>query len=483
VAKSQPRPRQAATVAAPIAAVSVDTSVVPGDAGSSPDHANSGVEMRLPVARPSVSPENTVFVSLCFEGPDHYATAGGLGTRVAALTETLATQGYETHLIYVGDPGLPPVERRVDGQLHLKRWCQAISRQYRHGVYDGEDHKVYDYTESVARHVCHDIAEPAVAAGKLVIIIAEDWHTAEAISRVSDLLHERGLRQRAVLLWNCNSLMSLHRIDFARLSFTSTITTVSRYMKHRLWDYGVNPLVIPNGIPARYLDPVDQVYVSQLREILRRGDPNRLILFKVARFDPDKRWMMAIEAAAQLKQSGYPLAFLLRGGIEPHGAEVLARARELGLRVRDVEAGGGGIVEFLGALREAGQADLYNLRFFVPPEIGRVCYAAADATLANSGHEPFGLVGLEVMAAGGIAVTGSTGEDYAEALGNALVLETDDPDELVGAIEHLVRHPAERDRIRAAGKRTAAAFVWEQAIEHLTAKVGYLIRKQGIALG
>jgi hypothetical protein len=82
-----------------------------------------------------------------------------------------------------------------------------------------------------------------------------------------------------------------------------------------------------------------------------------------------------------------------------------------------------------------------------------------------------------------IAVTGSTGEDYAEALGNALVLETDDPDELVGAIEKLVRHPAEHDRIRAAGQRTAAAYVWDQAIEHLTAKVGYLIRKQGIALG
>lgn len=122
-AKSRPRPRQAATVATTVAMPSVETFAIPCDAGSSLDPANSGVEMRLPAARPSVSPENTVFVSLCFEGPDHYATAGGLGTRVAALTETLATQGYETHLIYVGDPGLPPVERRVDGQLHLKRWC------------------------------------------------------------------------------------------------------------------------------------------------------------------------------------------------------------------------------------------------------------------------------------------------------------------------------------------------------------------------
>ena len=55
-------------------------------------------------------------------------------------------------------------------------------------------------------------------------------------------------------MWNCNSLMSLHRINWGRLNYASTITTVSRYMKHRLWQYNVNPLVIPNGIPARYLD-------------------------------------------------------------------------------------------------------------------------------------------------------------------------------------------------------------------------------------
>lgn len=49
------------------------------------------------------------------------------------------------------------------------------------------------------------------------------------------------------------------------------------------------------------------------------------------------------------------------------------------------------------------------------------------------------------VTAGGIAVTGSTGEDYAEPLGNAVALETDDPDELVGALEHLIQHPEDVD--------------------------------------
>ena len=222
----------------------------------------------------SISPENTVFVSLCFEGPDVYSTAGGLGTRVTALTETLADLGYDTHLIFVGDPNQPGSEQRVDGKLHLMRWSQGISAHYPHGVYDGEEHKLFDYSDSVPRYVMERIVRPAIEQGKIVVVIGEDWHTAEAMCRLPDLLHWHGLRRRCILMWNCNSLKSLDRIDWARLSYTTAITTVSRYMKHLLWRYGVNPLVIPNGIPSIAIStPVDRRGWSALREIVQRGDP------------------------------------------------------------------------------------------------------------------------------------------------------------------------------------------------------------------
>ncbi|MGZ3639001.1 MAG: glycosyltransferase [Ktedonobacterales bacterium] len=314
------------------------------------------------------------------------------------------------------------------------------------------------------------------------MIIGEDWHTAEAISRTSDLLHWHNLRHRCILMWNCNSVMSLHRINWGRLNYSSTITTVSRYMKHRLWQYNVNPLVIPNGIPSRYLEAVNSQQMQTLREVMRRGDPNRLFLFKIGRFDPDKRWLMAVEAVARLKYSGHPVSMVIRGGIEPHGGEVLNRARHLGLNVRDVEARRPTPQECIDLLYNAGEADIYNLRFFVPADFVRLCYATADATLANSGHEPFGLVGLEVMAAEGIAFTGSTGEDYAISFENAVALETDDPDEIVGYLLHMTQHPEERDKIRTAGKRTASEFTWEEVIDNLVGKLGYLARKQSIVL-
>ncbi len=430
----------------------------------------------------AISPHNTLFVLLCFEGPDVYSTAGGLGTRVSELSEALATQGYTTHLIFIGDPYKPSTELRVDGRLILKRWSQWISKYHLNGVYDGEEQKLYDYNESVPYHIYDTIVRPAVAEGKTVVIMGEDWQTAEAICRTSDVLHWFGVRQKVLMLWNLNSLMSLYRINWGRLGYVSTICTVSKYMKHRMWSYGVNPLVIPNGIPERHLTPVDESAMKRLREIARRGDPHRFFLFKIGRFDPDKRWMMAVEAVAHLKYSGYPVTLFVRGGIEPHGAEVLRHAYNLGLEIRDVVAQRPNLEQCLDVVAKAGQADIYNLRFFLPEEFVRTIYAAADATLANSGHEPFGLVGLEVMAAKGIAITGSTGEDYAVSFENAIVTETDDPDEIVGYLLHLRRHSEEQERIRCAGQRTAEQFLWAQVIENLVGKLEFLARKQHIEL-
>src|SRR5215472_10457830 len=430
----------------------------------------------------AISPENTLFVLLSFEGPDVYSTAGGLGTRVSELSEALAMQGFTTHLIFIGDPYKPSEEQRVDGRLILKRWSQWVSKYYLNCVYDGEEQKLYDYNESVPFHIYDEIMRPAMEQDKMVVLMGEDWHTAEVMCRTSDLLHWFGVRQKVLMLWNLNSLMSLHRVNWGRLNYVATLCTVSKYMKHKMWNMGVNPLVIPNGIPARHLDPVDPELVQRLRGIAQRGDPKRLFLFKIGRFDPDKRWIMAIEAVARMKESGHPVTLFVRGGIEPHGAEVFRHAYHRGLEIRDVGAQRPNPHQCLDALEKAGPADVYNLRFFLPEEFVRTAYAAADATLANSGHEPFGLVALEVMAAQGIAVTGSTGEDYAISFENAIVTETDDPDEIVGYLLYLSRHPSEQERMRISGRVTAKQFLWDCAIENLMGKLEFLARKQNIVL-
>ncbi len=146
---------------------------------------------------------------------------------------------------------------------------------------------------------------------------------------------------------------------------------------------------------------------------------------------------------------------MARGGIEPYGHEVMGKAYGLGLKVARAETQTGSPDGYLQVLKEASEADLVDIRFHLSHDLLRLLYRASDAVLANSGHEPFGLVGLEAMAAGGIVFTGNTGEDYAIPLVNSLVLETTDGMEIVSYIHYLRQNPEEGERIRSVARRTS----------------------------
>ncbi len=424
-----------------------------------------------------VAPENTQFVILSFEGPDGYAMAGGLGVRVVNLAFTLAGMGFVTHLFFVGDPKLAGEESLVGGKLILHRWCQWISEYYPRGVYEGENEKLYDFNESIPEYVTERIIRSNSDAGKVTVILGEEWHTAEVMCRLHDLLLSRGARDRSILFWNVNNTFSFHRISWERLKASATVSTVSRYMKHTLWTIGVNPLVIPNGIPSTLLREVSKEVVEKLRNTLNAG----LLLSKVARWDPAKGWDSAVEAVSRLKGRGIKTTLIARGGLEPHGEAIRYKAWSLGLKVMSATLNNGK-ANYLGALRAAASADIIDLRFPVPIEFLRVVYRASDAVLANSGHEPFGIVGLETMAAGGIALTGCTGEDYAIHNINAFVMDTDDPREIESCLTHLRASPEEALRVRRAAKATARNFTWEVSARNLLSKVEHQARLQGFVI-
>ena len=425
----------------------------------------------------SIAPDNAQFVILSFEGPDRYSQAGGLGTRVTELARALAQAGFTTHLIFIGDPNLPSVEVCEDGNLHLYRWCQWISHAHPTGAYEAEWDKLVDYANSVPWFVTDRIVQPAADQGRITVVMAEEWHTTETLARLSDSLHFNGLRQQCVLLWNANNEFGFGHIDLPRLGFIATITTVSRFMKHRLWDWGLNPLVLPNGIPRRLLEKVPPQPVRRLR----KGMAADFLLLKMGRFDPDKRWLQAIEAAGQLKHAGHRVRFIARGGLEPHGGDVLHRAAEMGLVVQDIHSDNSNLEGALDTILAAkDDTDVFNLCEFVPEELQRVFYSAADAVLANSGYEPFGLVGLEAMACGALVVTGTTGEDYAVQLHNALSVETDDPAELASYLQLVHSQPDVIRQIKRHARQTAALFTWDSTIRDLVGKVEYLAAKQGI---
>lgn len=421
------------------------------------------------------TPDRTAFVVLSFEGPDLYSQAGGLGVRVKGLTRSLARRGYDTHLYFIGDPDLPGEETLEGGKLFQRRWGQWISAQHRRGVYDGEEGKIRDWNLSLPPNVIDKVIAPAVAAGGYVVVLGEEWHTSWSMSLISDTLYRRGLRDHVVMLWNANNTFGFHRIDWAALMLAATLTTVSRYMKFEMWDWHQNAIVIPNGIPRSSIADADPVAVAELRAAAAAD----YLCFKIGRFDPDKRWLMAVSAMAYIKRKGSKVKLLMRGGKEPHGAEVVNHARQQGLIVIDAPTPPD-VTGLAALLRAKADADVINLTTFLSDELLAIIYPACDAVLANSGHEPFGLVGLEVMAAGGLAVTGSTGEDYAEAYRNALVVETSDPVELVTELMLLKERPNLAARMRKRGRTTAREYIWEKVIDQLLLRVEFAAALQAV---
>jgi glycosyltransferase involved in cell wall biosynthesis len=401
------------------------------------------------------------FHILSFEGPDAYARAGGLATRIEGLSRTLADLGFETHLWFVGDPDLCGHE--AQGALHLHRWCQWVSAYHRGGVYEGEEGKLREYAASLPPFLVREVLGRHLADGGRAVVLAEEWQTVDAVLHLHGLLAQGGLRERVSILWNANNTFGFERIDWERLAEAATLTTVSRYMKHSLRRLGVEALVIPNGLSADAFDAPGRPAVQELRRRFR----DRTLLTKMARWDPDKRWLETVDLVAEMKRQRWHPLLVARGGAEGHGAEVLGRARAQGLRVADRTATRPGPEGMLDALRDLDDADVVNLRSHVDPLSRRLLFRGAQAVLANSGHEPFGLVGLEAMAAGGLACTGCSGEDYVVPGQNALVLETGDPREGIALFEGLRRRPGLARRMRRAGRLTARHYAWPEIIEHV----------------
>lgn len=417
------------------------------------------------------------FAILAMEGPDLYSMAGGLGVRVTELSRCLADMGYPTHLYFVGDPKLPGLE--TFGNLTLHRWCQWLSINYPMGVYQGERDKIRELESAWPDVVIKELVEPGAEKGIVTVFLTEDWHTASTAIKLGELLRSRGLNDRAIILWNANNCYGFGDINWRKLEHNTVITAVSRYMKHSMWKYDINPIVVRNGIPKRNLEPVPQSSIDDLRTLF----PG-MLLAKVGRYDADKRWIMAMEAVAELKKRGHHPRFIVRGGSEGHRVAVRQRAESLNLSWSEIskpsDCSCAGII---GALSSHRDKDVLELCFYVPDEFIRVMYAGADCVLANSGHEPFGLVGLEVMACGGLVFVGSTGEDYASNLVNCVSIETSDPREMATYMEEMLGQREIVADIRRNGKLNAESFTWDKVALDLFLKINFMASVRGIRCG
>jgi glycosyltransferase involved in cell wall biosynthesis len=329
-------------------------------------------------------------------------------------------------------------------------------------VYDGEEGKRRDYSSSLPPFLTQEVLLPYLQRGTgRAVVMAEEWQTVDAILHLDGLLRRQGLREHVALLWNANSTLGFHRIDWRALRDAAVVTTVSRYMRQQLWARGLDPVVVPNGIPAEAVGLPDRHAVQEFHHRTR----DRFVLAKLARYEPDKRWLLAVDTTALLRDTGWRPLLIARGGAGSHAVDVLARAAGHALRVGErraceVPVSPTGLLE---NLTELDDIDILMLQGPFRADARTLLYRGAGAVLANSSREPFGLVGLEAMAAGGVVCLGGTGEDYGIPGWNSLMLSSEDPREFVEAYARL--QPGDLQAMRDRAVLTARRWVWGDVIE------------------
>ena len=400
-------------------------------------------------------------VLVAFEGPDRYSFVGGLATRMIDLADALIDRGHRVHHLFVGDPSLPTLEERDEGRLVLERWGQWISRYHPRDVYDGEDGKYLDFSRTVPPHLAGVVIPAAASRGERSVVLFEDWQTAAAAINTAALLAARGDRS-AALFWNANNTYGFGRVDFPLLRRAASITTISRFMRMELAKVDVEAAVLPNGIAERYLKPLPPTDVARAAQVVRR--PSDVREGRAIR----RRQALALGDRRDRHDARRRHAPAIRHARQPQPVRRRRRRPHLRTRTqrRATRAAADRVVTRSRRARSpATTAEVVFLDFFVDEKALRSLYASADGVLANSEKEPFGLVGLEVMASGGIAYLGRTGEDYAVPFGNSIVVQSDDPRELLTSHLMLRDRPELARSIRTDGRATAKRFAWPRILE------------------
>jgi len=153
---------------------------------------------------------------------------------------------------------------------------------------------------------------------------------------------------------------------------------------------------------------------------------------------PHKNLLRLLEAIALIPGERRPI-LVLAGHRTPYEDELRARAAELGL---------GDDTRFLG---------------WVPDEELEGLYRSSSCFVFPSLYEGFGLPVLEAMARGVPVACSNRGALVEVADSAALTFDPEQPHAIAAAIERLLADPAERERLRHAGRENAARFTWVEA--------------------
>ena len=360
---------------------------------------------------------------------------GGLGRHVRKLSEHLAADGVEMHVLTRGGGRLP-----AEGVRH-----GVIVHRVREPPYPKD-------IDAFVRWVAEMNADFSAAGVELCgrhafdLVHSHDWlvaGAAEDLARGIDrpwltTIHatEFGRHQG----WVQNYPQShIHARERAMARSADRIITCSHYMRsHVATVFGVRAgkiTAIPNGIDPRELEPVD-CDLAGLRA--RFAAPEERLVLLVGRLVYEKGFHLALDALAPVIKRSGDVRFVV-AGTGTAEAELKRQARRLGLRYAGT---------FLGWV---GDDTLHAL------------YRVADLCLVPSIYEPFGLVALEAMASGCLCIVADTGGLREVVPGDGSVglrFPWRDAGALGALVEQVLTDDSLRERVVAEARDHVLRFDW-----------------------
>ena len=354
---------------------------------------------------------------------------GGL-VHTLGLAEQLHRLGHPVHLVMLGDPAVGLFRPTSVPHTVLPAPARGGSLEQR-----------------VFASIGALTAGLAELAGGLDILHAQDCIAARAAARVRDA----GAPVSVVrTVHHVDDFTTPVLVDCQRKAILEPdqVLVVSEQWRRILRaDYGVEPIVVPNGVDLGRFPRMPPASRAELRGRIGITDERAFLFLAVGGVEPRKGSVYLFEALGRLRRElATPVVLAVVGGhsFQDYAAyrdAALAALPSLGLTL-------GRDVVLLGTVDDGELAGWYQ---------------AADALAFPSVKEGWGLAVMEAMSHDlpVIATDLPVFREYLTDHVDALLPRVADATSLAAAMRELVTDQALRDRLRAGGRALLPRFTWE----------------------
>jgi glycosyltransferase-like protein len=280
------------------------------------------------------------------------------------------------------------------------------------------------------------------------------FHTQDCISaRAAARVRDAGARVRVVrTVHHVDDFTTRALIDCQRKAIEEPdqLVVVSQDWRNRLEaDYGVEAVVIHNGVEADRFAPIGADRRAALRE--HAGVADRFVFLSVGGIEPRKGSVFLVQAMSLLAHEQGPRpALVVVGGhsfqdYTRYRDDVLATLHDLGLEL-------GRDIILAGSLTDAELHEWYR---------------SADALVFPSLKEGWGLAVLEAMAADLPVVSSDIAvlREYLTPDRTAVMTRAGDPESLAAGMRRLAGDRELREALVRGGRELIPTFSWERAAE------------------